>query len=201
MPQAASGQSRNGRSPRSKDPGPATHVREGGVEPYERHAQPRVNHGREREAGVPLPPLASRYLGGVHPRGAPTSVQLSEHQQLASPPYCRRRTACQTGASDRAIGQTACRTSCPSGEDARTVLGDSTAGYPPPTGRVTPAFPGQEGSTQTARDALLSAHCGRRPAVSSLIHGRTQWQFAAGREPWGHGYRWQYVRPSVRCRR
>ena len=50
-----------------------------------------ANRRHERKTGLPLPPVDYRYLGGVHPRGAPASVQLHEHQQLAHPAYVNDR--------------------------------------------------------------------------------------------------------------
>lgn len=51
------------------------------MQPGERrepHARPGGNRRHEREIGVPLPPVDSRFLGSVHPQGAPASVQLTE---------------------------------------------------------------------------------------------------------------------------
>lgn len=54
-----------------------SHVREGGVEPENPHARSGAIRRPERKTDLPLPPVDSRFLGGVHPRGAPTSLQLS----------------------------------------------------------------------------------------------------------------------------
>lgn len=48
----------------------------GGVDPENHHAQSSENRRPERETGIPLPPVDSRYLGGVPPGGAPASVEL-----------------------------------------------------------------------------------------------------------------------------
>lgn len=99
---------RNGQSPGSEDPGPATDVREGGVEPEDHHSRSRTNSRPERETEIPLPPVRSRYLGGVRPRGAPASVlQLRQHQVLDT--YPMRMRLLQLGHRTNASGATPCK--------------------------------------------------------------------------------------------
>lgn len=74
--------------PRVRGPGASSHVREGGVEPAEYHARSRWNDRPERGLGLPLSPVCSRYLGVVHPRGAPASVELRPALEAGHPILC-----------------------------------------------------------------------------------------------------------------
>ena len=74
---------RNGRSPGSGTRGLSLTCARGDLNRRGHHASLGANRRSERETGVPLPPVGSRYLGGVHPRGAPASVQLSQRNSAA----------------------------------------------------------------------------------------------------------------------